>query len=125
MTRQSITGGCHCGAVRFRATADLSAPVLACNCSICHKVGFLHVIVPEPEFQLLGEWEALSLYEFNSGIAKHWFCPTCGVKPFYRPRSHPEDISVNGRCIDDLELADLDITPFDGRNWEANVAQIR
>jgi hypothetical protein len=125
MTKQMVTGGCHCGAVRFRAEADLAQPVLACNCSICHMVGFLHVIAPAPEFQLEGEWDALTLYEFNSGIAKHWFCPRCGVKAFYRPRSHPEDISINARCIDDVELDALDITPFDGRNWEANVADIR
>lgn len=125
MNVQTMTGGCHCGAVRFRASADLDARVLACNCSICHSVGFLHVIVPKENFELLSAWEDLALYQFNSGVARHWFCPTCGVKSFYRPRSHPDGISINARCIEGLDLDRLTIEPFDGRNWEANVAGIR
>ncbi|MEM1231226.1 MAG: GFA family protein [Pseudomonadota bacterium] len=125
MTLQTMTGGCHCGAVRFRARVDPDARVLACNCSICLSVGFLHVIVPRENFELLSDWEDLALYQFNSGVARHWFCPTCGVKAFYRPRSHPDGISINARCIDGIDLDTLNIEPFDGRNWEANVAGIR
>lgn len=118
------TGGCHCGAVAFSVTTD-SLSVKACNCSICEPYGYLHLIVPKAQFALHTPWEALSLYTFNSGIAQHWFCKTCGIKSFYLPRSHPDGYSVNARCLKGVELEDLDIVPFDGRNWEKNVASIQ
>lgn len=120
----SYTGGCHCGQVRFELTAPESLAVKECNCSICEQVGFLHLFVAKPDFQLLTDWQALSVYTFNSGVAQHWFCKSCGVKSFYRPRSHPNGYSVNARCLADVELSSLDISPFDGRNWEANVSQL-
>ncbi|MFK7913414.1 MAG: GFA family protein [Pseudomonadales bacterium] len=118
------TGGCHCGAVRY-SVAVRSLAVKACNCSICEPCGYLHLIVPKAQFELHTPWEALSLYTFNSGIAQHWFCKTCGIKSFYLPRSHPEGYSINARCLTNVELEDLDIVPFDGRNWEQNVASIQ
>lgn len=120
-----VEGGCHCGAVRFEAEADLGGRVLACNCSICERVGFLHIFVTKAQFRLLQGEDALTEYRFNSGVAKHWFCATCGVKAFYRPRSHPDGISINARCIDGVDLDALNVQPFDGRHWEANVSDIR
>lgn len=126
MTKQRvIEGGCHCQAVRFVVQVPEPLAAKACNCSICEPCGFLHLIVPAGDFQLHTDWEALTLYQFNSGVAKHWFCKTCGIKSFYRPRSHPDGISVNARCLDGVDLRELDITPFDGRNWEQNVASIQ
>ncbi len=122
---KTLSGGCHCGRVRFQVTTQWPVPVLECNCSICEAVGFLHLIVSGDEFTLLTPWQALTTYTFNSGVAQHWFCSTCGVKSFYRPRSHPDGISVNARCLDDVLLSDLNIEAFDGRNWEQHVNSIR
>ena len=69
--------------------------------------------------------EALSEYRFNQQVARHLFCSSCGIKSFYYPRSHPEGVSINLRCLDGVEPEHFTIVPFDGRNWEANVAQIR
>ena len=120
-------GGCHCGKVRFRVELDLSAPVLDCNCSICTKKGFLHIIVTKDKFELLSGADALSTYTFNTGTAKHTFCKACGMHPFYTPRSHPDGVDVNARCLDDYpKLAnDLRIERFFGDEWEANVDAIR
>ncbi|MBX7198711.1 MAG: GFA family protein [Rhodospirillaceae bacterium] len=115
--QKTYTGGCHCGAVKFRVTTDL-AGILDCNCSICTKKGFLHLIVEPDRFELLTDRAALSTYTFGTGTAKHHFCATCGMHPFYIPRSHPDKIDVNVRCIDGLDLGTLDITPYDGQNWE-------
>ncbi len=115
---KTYDGGCHCGRVRFRVTADLKR-VVDCNCSICTKKGFLHVIVDPAKFELLTPRDALSTYTFNTGIAQHTFCSTCGMHPFYVPRSHPDKIDVNARCIEGIELSALTLTPYDGRNWEA------
>ena len=115
---QTFDGGCHCGRVRFRVTSDLDR-VTECNCSMCSKKGFLHLIVPPEKFELLSGKDDLTTYTFNTGVAKHTFCRHCGIHPFYVPRSDPDKIDVNARCLDNFDT--LAITPkhFDGRNWEA------
>jgi len=117
-------GGCHCGRVRFRVALGVAATAQACNCSMCGKIGFIHLIVPESRFQISAGKEVLSRYRFNTEVAEHMFCPTCGVKSFYRPRSNPDGWSVNARCLDDPEALDITVEPFDGRNWEAHAADL-
>lgn len=123
-----LAGGCHCGRVRFAVEVEgdgAAIEVLDCNCSVCTKKGYLHLIVTKDRFELLeGEGE-LSTYTFNTGVAKHTFCRTCGCAPFYTPRSHPEGVDVNARCLDAPWVQRLRVVPFDGRNWEENVAAIR
>lgn len=117
-------GGCHCGAVRFEVLAPAELDADDCNCSICSRVGYLHLIVPRSRFTLLEGEDALITYTFNTGVARHLFCSICGVKSFYVPRSHPEGYSVNVRCIDEGTIARLNVTPFNGREWEENVAKL-
>jgi len=126
LSKQAITyeGGCHCGKIRFKAIVERQVAT-DCNCSICRKKGFLHLIVPEEKFTLLKGSEFLTTYTFNTGVAKHTFCRICGIHPFYRPRSHPEAIDVNIRCLDGDILSDFEIEFFDGINWEENVDRIR
>jgi hypothetical protein len=114
---KTMQGGCHCGRVRFRVSADLDQ-VTECNCSVCTKKGFLHLIVPPEQFELLSGRDDLTTYTFNTGVAKHTFCRHCGMHPFYVPRSDPDKIDVNVRCIDDIDLAAIRVKPFDGRHWE-------
>ena len=114
---ETMEGGCHCGRVRFRVTADLEG-VTYCNCSICTKKGFLHLIVPQDCFELISGKDDLTTYQFNTEVAKHTFCKHCGMHPFYVPRSDPDKIDVNVRCLDGVELADIAPKHFDGRNWE-------
>jgi len=112
------TGGCHCGRVRFEVTAPASLEVSDCNCSICTKSGYLHLIVPKSRFKLLCGSDALVTYQFNTGTAKHMFCSVCGIKSFYVPRSHPDGYSVNARCIDTGTVREMIITKFNGQEWE-------
>ena len=112
------TGGCHCGAVRFEVRAPADLEVHDCNCSICARTGFLHLIVPRDRFQLLSGGDGLTEYRFNSGVARHLFCRICGVKSFYVPRSNPDGYSVNFRCLDPGTVRSCTIQPFDGQNWE-------
>jgi hypothetical protein len=116
--QQTWQGGCHCGAVRFEVTADISE-LTDCNCSVCTKKGFLHLIVEPAQFRLIQGEGALTTYRFNTGVARHQFCATCGIHPFYTPRSHPDEVDVNARCLEGLDLAGVKIMPFDGQNWEA------
>jgi len=92
-------GGCHCGRIRFEVDAPSDLLLDECNCSICNMVGYQHLIVPKSNFRILQGEDQLITYEFNTGIARHYFCSHCGVKSFYVPRSHPDGISVNGRCL--------------------------
>jgi hypothetical protein len=119
---RTLEGGCHCGRVRFRVTADLDK-ITECNCSICTKKGFLHLIVPRDRFELLSGKDDLTTYTFNTQVAQHTFCRVCGVHPFYVPRSDPDMIDVNVRCLDDVDLASISIARFDGRNWEASMQE--
>ena len=117
-------GGCHCGRVRFEVDAPALIEATDCNCSICRKSGFLHLLVADSEFRLLRGEDALTTYTFNTGVAKHHFCRHCGVKSFYVPRSHPDDVSVNVHCLDGDTVETVNITAFDGSNWEQNVSKL-
>jgi hypothetical protein len=113
------SGGCHCGRVRFEVIAPKRLSVSECNCSICSKAGFLHLVVPADRFRLLSGGDTLKTYSFNTHTAKHLFCSVCGIKSFYVPRSHPDGISVNARCIDSQTIEELTVTSLNGREWEA------
>ncbi|HKN79665.1 MAG TPA: GFA family protein [Lysobacter sp.] len=117
-------GGCHCRRVRFEVDAPADIEALDCNCSICRMTGFLHLIVPAARFRLLSGEDALTEYTFNTGAAKHRFCKVCGVKSFYIPRSHPDGVDVNVRCLDAGTMASLAIVPFDDNDREAATAAV-
>ena len=106
-------GGCHCGRVRFEVDAPASIEALDCNCSICRMSGFLHLIVPAARFRLLAGADALREYRFNTGTATHLFCAHCGIKSYYVPRSNPDGIDVNVRCLDPATIERIETTPFD------------
>ncbi|MBS0386960.1 MAG: GFA family protein [Proteobacteria bacterium] len=126
-TADSIThrGGCHCGAVRFEVQAPAGIEVLDCNCSICSKTGFLHLIVPAAQFKLLRGADTLRAYTFNTGTARHLFCPVCGIKSFYVPRSHPDGYSVNARCLDEGTVTGMRVVACNGREWERQFPDAR
>ena len=120
MERRVANGGCHCGRVRF--TVDFAVPptLLDCNCSICARTGFLHLIVAAEDFRLVQGEDALIDYRFGTGTARHLFCATCSIKSFYVPRSHPDGYSVNWRALDGVEDVTPLVVPYDGRGgWEA------
>jgi hypothetical protein len=119
MTTKTYDGSCHCQAVRFRVTTDLdTAEILDCNCSICTKKGFLHLILEHEQFELVSGAESLTEYRFNTGAAKHQFCRICGIHPFYIARSDPNKIDVNLHCLNGVDFTALKPVKFDGQNWE-------
>ena len=117
-------GSCHCGAVLYEVEAPAVIECHECNCSICSRLGYLHLIVPKSKFKLLKGEEFLSTYTFDSGEAKHKFCKICGVKSFYIPRSNPNGYSVNVRCLDP-QPEDINIEQFDGKNWEEHAHKLK
>ena len=112
-------GSCHCGRIRIEVFAPADLDLVDCNCSMCDRSGYLHLIVTADHFRLLAGVDDLVDYRFGTGIARHLFCRHCGVKSFYVPRSHPDGYSVNARCLDPAKIASMRTRPFDGRHWES------
>ena len=110
-------GGCHCGGGMFRSG---SAGKIKCGdhkCSICSRLEFLHLGTPKSHFNLLNGREDITAYTFDTSVAHHYFCTTCGVKSLYIPRSKPDGYDVNVRCLEP-EPAERTIEPFDIKSWE-------
>ena len=120
----TCSGGCHCGRVKFEIEIPDEIIVHRCNCSICRKSGYMHLIVTKSRFLLLDGKDDLVDYRFHTGVARHMFCGVCGIKSFYVPRSHPDSFSVNLNCVDLPDGVEVTLEDFDGRNWSKNRAQI-
>ncbi|KAI8870238.1 glutathione-dependent formaldehyde-activating [Ramicandelaber brevisporus] len=121
------TASCHCGTVRIEIDAPAELDVDQCNCSVCERKGFLHIIVPKSRMHILSGDEPgqMTTYTFGTHTAKHKFCSTCGISVFYIPRSNPDGFSVNARCIDSSTVKKMNIIPFNGRdNWEGEVDRL-
>lgn len=116
-------GSCHCGDVQFSVEAPEIIEADLCNCSVCKKSGYLHLIVPHCHFKLLKGQDKLIEYNFNSNVAKHFFCRRCGIKSFYIPRSNPDGIDINVNCLDTL-AKQINISDFDGQNWEQHAHKL-
>jgi hypothetical protein len=114
---KTYTGGCHCGAVKYEVNMELGE-VLSCNCSLCAKMGSLLKFVPIEEFKLLSGEDVLVDYQFNKKIIHHVFCPTCGIHSFSRAElaDGKSMAAINVRCLDDIDVAELPVKYFDGKN---------
>jgi hypothetical protein len=102
--RRTYQGSCHCGRVRFELQAPI-ASALECNCSFCRRLGALWWGVAEEDLKVLAGGEYLTLYQFGTRTARHYFCRHCGIAPFSRPRLDPTRWAVNVRCLEDLDLS--------------------
>jgi len=124
-TLVKYTVSCHCGGVVGTFNGPSVLDVLDCNCSICTKKGFLHYIVSKSNFDLKeSSQEHLSCYTFGTHTAKHFFSKTCGISPFYIPRSNPDGYDINVRCLDNFYNIKMKIEVFDGQNWEQNASEL-
>lgn len=107
-------GTCHCSAIRFEIDAEIT-DLYMCDCSICRKRNALMTSVHESQFKLVAGEEKLSLYQWNTGVARHHFCSVCGIYPFHRKRSMPDHYGINVRCLDDFDPAGMPVRGAEGR----------
>jgi hypothetical protein len=108
-------GSCHCGAIEFEIETDGPiAQATRCNCSLCRRKNALMYRVPPERFHLLKGEDNLATYQWNTGTAKHYFCKTCGIYPFHRPRAAPGQYTVNVACLDGVDPSTLKVNLFDG-----------
>uniref|UniRef100_A0A061RZ12 Centromere protein v-like n=1 Tax=Tetraselmis sp. GSL018 TaxID=582737 RepID=A0A061RZ12_9CHLO len=115
-------GGCHCGAVRYEVEGPSHIIAWDCNCTICRMKGNTYLIVPASKFRLHQGQHSLSLYQFGTRKAKHYFCSTCGVDSFYVPRSNPDGVAVAINCLDKGTVKSVTVKSFDGENWDSAFA---
>lgn len=118
---KTYRGSCHCGAVRFEADLDLTQPTYRCNCSICRRTRFWPAVAREEGFRLLQGQDDLVQYRFNTTKNHHYFCRTCGVRPFGVGTETPigKMYGVNIGCLEGIgeeELSKLPVTYIDGMN---------
>lgn len=114
---------CHCGRMEGTFECDMQNIVAwDCNCSDCMMRGNTHIIIPESDFRLdMKESleETSILYLWGTKNAKRHFCKTCGILPWYRPRSNPDGYGITLNCIDWGEMKpEIEVRKFDGQNWE-------
>lgn len=114
---ETYKGGCHCGAVRYEFTADLSG-AMECNCSICAKRGALWAFAKPEQVKLLKGDTVLSDYQFGQKRIHHLFCDNCGVGSYSRGTGPDGNVSyaINVRCLEGVDPSKLTITPFDGKS---------
>eukprot|EP01138_Halocafeteria_seosinensis_P002512 gb/GECG01002570.1/.p1 GENE.gb/GECG01002570.1/~~gb/GECG01002570.1/.p1 ORF type:complete len:138 (+),score=4.19 gb/GECG01002570.1/:1-414(+) len=113
------SGGCHCGKVYFEFEAPAHVVAWSCNCSICAMRRNDHIMVPDSKFYLKRGQDELSLYQFGTRTAKHYFCRNCGITSFYKPRSNPDGYGITAHCVFSRNFESVEFRTFDGQNWEA------
>ncbi len=111
---RTCSGSCHCGAVRFEIDSDFPE-LTTCDCSICRRKNALMVKVHESHFRLLAGEDALTLYQFHTRAAKHYFCKHCGIYPFHRKRVTPDYVGVNVFCLEGFDPAGIPVRATDGK----------
>ena len=116
--KQTYTGGCQCGAVRYEVSADIGE-VISCNCSRCRRVGHLLAFAPASDFKLLSGGGATTEYLFNKHAIHHLFCSTCGIQSFARAKrpDGAETVAINVRCLDDVDPDAFTVKKVDGRKY--------
>ena len=117
-------GSCHCGKVRFELDADIKY-LTDCNCSLCRRKGALWQGATDAQLRILEGEGDLTLYQFGTNTAKHYFCKHCGIQPFTRPRLDPTRWAVNVRCLEGFDPRGYKIHVFDGEHWEEAAAAFR
>ena len=105
---------CHCGAVAFEIDLPEGLPELfRCNCSMCRRKGAIMAAVPLASITILQGQDALTLYQFNTRTAKHYFCSRCGIYTHHQRRSNPQQYAFNVACLEGvtpLEVSDVRVS---------------
>lgn len=112
---KTYRGQCHCGKVQIEIQSTLE-PAMRCNCSICTRKGAVMTRVTADRFKLLGGEDSLTLYQFHTKVAKHYFCKVCGIYTFHRPRTAPEFYGVNVGCLEGVDPLSLQVKVNDGKS---------
>ena len=120
-----MKGTCHCGAVVLEVTlAEGLTTARRCDCSFCRRRGAIAVTAALHGVTVVQGADNLTLYQWGTRTAQHWFCKTCGIYTHHRRRSNPNEYGVNAAILAGVNPRDLDPVPWsDGVNhpsdWQA------
>jgi len=120
----SHAGSCHCGAVTFRVDAEI-AELTTCDCSLCVKKNAVMAKVPQAALAIVSGEADLTLYEWNTGRAKHYFCRRCGIYVFHRKRAAADHFGVNVFCFDGFDASAVPVRATQGANMTVVAPQPR
>lgn len=114
----TYNGTCHCGAVSFAFTHEPVVAGVRCNCSICKRKGAVmsDFVLAADEITVKAKEDSLGMYQFDSKVAKHYFCKVCGIYPFHQTLRKPGHYRVNLGCIDSIDIFALPVEIFDGKS---------
>ena len=120
--KSTFNGSCHCGEVQFSVSLPNGFEELSrCSCSMCSRRGAVVTAAAKEAFSITNGAESLTLYQFNTNTAKHYFCKHCGIYTHHQRRSNPQQYAVNVACIDGVNPFELgDITIIDGINHSSD-----
>ena len=109
---------CHCGGVEIEVNVpDQLKRVIRCNCSLCKRKGIIMTMVGPDDLKIVKGKDLLTLYQYHTKTAKHYFCSNCGIYTHHNPRSNPAMTGFNVGCIDEINTFELkDVTVNDGYN---------
>ncbi len=118
----TMNGSCHCGAVRFSVHLPKGlASARRCTCSLCRMRGAVAVTGEMESFALLSGAEQLATYRFNTGVAEHHFCTTCGIYTHHKRRSNPDELGINAACLEGVSPFDFrELVVLDGERHPAD-----
>lgn len=112
-----IDGACHCGAVQFHVRlADGLHTARRCNCSYCRMRGAVAVSANLSDIHITAGQDALTLYQFNTFEARHYFCSKCGIYTHHQRRSNPNQYGVNAACLKGISPFDFEVVPVNEGN---------
>jgi hypothetical protein len=109
---------CHCGAVQFELTLPkgIESP-RRCSCSFCRMRSAIVASVALDGLRVIEGADKLTLYQFNTMTAKHYFCSVCGIYTHHQRRSNPKQFGFNVACLEGVNPFDLEPVPvIDGIN---------
>ena len=113
---------CHCGTV----VLELELPngivdPRRCDCSMCRRKGAIVASVSLAGIRVLEGQESLRLYQFNTKVARHYFCGVCGIYTHHQRRSNPDQYGYNIGCLEGINPFLLEGVPVnDGINHPAD-----
>ena len=109
---------CHCGQIEIEVNLTKGLEDLyRCNCSMCKRKGAISTVIDKKDLKVTKGEELLKFYQFNTNVAKHYFCTNCGIHTHNRPRINPKIYGINIACIDDIDVFKFkDVAVNDGRN---------
>jgi hypothetical protein len=109
---------CHCRSVEFEVTlTDGLRTARRCTCSMCRMRGAVAVSAEIDGIAFTKGEDELTLYQFNTKTAKHYFCSVCGIYTHHQRRSNPRQFGVIVACLEGISPFDLpEVDVLDGVN---------